>query len=182
MPKYWLLSLMFVALLLAALSGAAQTPAPDPAAELQKLDVSTGRWIFHGQTMSARSGQPGTFTWNEDCAWSPNHMFLECTFDNDWAGRTAHSLVVDTYNSNDHNFWHYEMFSVGERGDHPFVSRMTIDGNTWVEYGPPNASGQTTERITYNWTPPDRVAVTIETSKDGTTWTTVDKGEGIKQH
>src|SRR5690242_4895853 len=61
--------------------------------ELQKLDVSLGKWVFHGTTKE-RSGKTGSFTWNEDCQWSPNHLFLECTFSNVWSGKPVESLVV----------------------------------------------------------------------------------------
>lgn len=164
---------------LALFSAPPQTPSRSP--ELQALDVSVGRWIFHG-TSRSRSGQPGTWTWNEDCAWSPNQIYLECTFSNVWSGRAVESLVVDTYNSTDHNYWHYEFYSSGENGQKPFAARMEIKGNTWTEYGSEAIPGkQRGERIIYDWQPPDKVAVRIETSVDGVTWTAVDQGTGIKQ-
>lgn len=153
-----------------------------PTAELQKLDVSVGRWTFHGTSHNPRTGKDGTWTWNEDCAWSPNHTFLECTFSNVWSGRPAESLVVDTYNVPDRSFWHYEMYSSGSPGAHPFAARMDVSDNTWIEHGRDAVPGKSTgQRIVYKWDPPNRVAVTIETSTDGVHWTVVDKGEGVKQ-
>ncbi len=150
--------------------------------EVQKLDVSVGRWVFHGATRKTKSGKPGSWTWNEDCGWSPNHLYLECTFSNVWSGRAVESLVVDTYNSADHSYWHYELYAGGEKGDKPFVSRMEVNGDTWIEHGREAVPGKTTgERIVYNWGPPGHVKVAIETSKDGVHWTAVDQGEGIKQ-
>lgn len=149
--------------------------------ELQKLDVSVGRWVFHG-TSKTKSGKTQPFTWNENCEWSPNHLYLECTFSNVWAGRAVESLVVDTYNTADKSYWHYELYAGGEKGDHPFVSRMDVNGNTWIEYGQQAVPGKKTgERIVYHWDPPKRVSVAIETSKDGVHWTAVDQGEGVKQ-
>lgn len=150
-------------------------------ADLQKLDVSLGKWVFHGTTKD-RSGKTGTFTWNEDCQWSPNHLFLECTFSNVWSGKPVESLVVDTYNSTDKNYWHYEFYASGEKGNDPFVSRMEVNGDTWIEHGRDAVPGKTTgERIVYNWGPPGHVKVAIETSKDGTHWEAVDQGEGVRQ-
>lgn len=153
--------------------------------ELQKLDVSLGKWVFHGTTKD-RSGKTGTFTWNEDCRWSPNHLFLECTFSNVWSGRPVESLVVDTYNSADKSYWHYEFYASGEKGDKPFVSRMDVksdmNGDTWIEHGRnPIPGKQSGERIVYNWGPPGHVKVAIETSKDGARWEAVDQGEGMRQ-
>lgn len=149
--------------------------------ELQKLDVSLGKWVFHGTTKD-RSGKAGTFTWNEDCRWSPNHLFLECTFSNVWSGRPVESLVVDTYNSADKSYWHYEFYASGEKGDKPFFSRMEVNGDTWIEHGRDVIPGkQSGERIVYNWGPPGHVKVAIETSKDGTHWDAIDQGEGVRQ-
>jgi hypothetical protein len=151
-----------------------------PAPELQKLDVSVGRWEFHGSAKNARTGKVTQWTWKEDCRWSPNRLFLECTFDNIWAGRPARSLVVDTYNSTDHSYWHWEMFADGQTGAHPFAAKMDITGNTWIEYGAAPSAKRPGERIVYDWSPPDKVRVRIETSRDGTHWTTVDDGVGTK--
>lgn len=175
---------LVLAFALASASALAGMPAiaqSRPSPESQKLDVSVGRWVFHG-TSKTKTGKTQPFTWNENCAWSPNHLYLECTFSNVWAGRAVESLVVDAYNTTDHSYWHYEFYSGGEKGDHPFVSRMDVSGNTWIEYGQQTIPGKKAgERIVYKWDPPNRVSVAIETSKDGVHWSTVDQGEGTKQ-
>ena len=77
----------WLCVLLSAAVGAAPAWAGDPQAaspELQKLDVSLGHWVFNGESINARSGQSTPFTWNENCQWSSNHLFLECTFSNNW--------------------------------------------------------------------------------------------------
>ena len=159
----------------------AKTGSAAESPELQKLDVSLGKWVFHGTTKE-RSGKTGSFTWNEDCAWSQNHLFLECTFSNVWSGKPVESLVVDTYNTADKSYWHYEFYASGEKGDKPFVSRMEVNGDTWIEHGRDVIPGkQSGERIVYNWGPPGHVKVAIETSKDGTHWDPVDQGEGVRQ-
>ena len=174
---------------LSLICSAACAAVPAPAAgaqssspELQKLDISVGRWVFHGESLNSRSGKPAPFTWNEDCAWSPNHLFLECTFSNNWNGRAVESLVVDTYNTVDKSYWHYEFFATGQKGNNPFVSRMDIADNVWTEHGADAVPGKKNgERIVYTWESNSRVKVEIQTSKDGVTWTTVDRAEGVKQ-
>lgn len=169
-------------LLLAALGtgAAAATNASPP--QLRKLDAAVGRWVFHGKTLNTAFGKPGAWTWHADCGWSPGRLFLECSFDNEWSGKAVKSLVVDTYNAHDHAYWHYEIFAAGAGGAHPFVSRMAIDGATWIEYGTEEHAGKRfRERIVYRYASPTRVAVAIEVSKDGTHWTAVDRGEGVKQ-
>jgi len=112
--------------------------------ELQKLDVSVGHWVFTGRTLRAKTGKPGAFTWNEDCRWSSNQLYLECTFSNVWAGKAVESLVVDTYNSADRSYWHYELFGSGEPGAHPFVSRMA---DRVRKEGDPRQTGRRAHRL-----------------------------------
>lgn len=148
--------------------------------KLQKLDISTGHWVYHGETMNTPSGKAGKWTWDEHCAWSQNREFMMCSFTNDWAGRTVKSLVVDTWSGKDKSFWHYEIFS--SSGAKPFVSKMDISGNTRVEIAKSENHGKTNwTRITYVFDSATHVKVKLESSRDGTHWVTVDQGEGVKQ-
>ncbi|MGH8279207.1 MAG: hypothetical protein ACRETQ_06545 [Gammaproteobacteria bacterium] len=129
--------------------------------------------------MSTPPGKAGKWTWNEDCAWSENRTFMVCSFTNDWSGRIIKSLVVDTWNEKDKSYRHYELFV---NGDPPFISRMTVNGNTRIEYAESVNHGKTFQtRITYVFDSPSRVRVKIETSRSGAGWVTVDQGEGVKQ-
>ena len=164
-----------------AVLGAQAAPAVRPP-ELQKLDVAVGQWIFHGKSLGDSSGKTSRWTWHADCRWSADRIYLLCLFHNTWAGRPVKSLVVDTYNSHDKSYWHYEMFAAGASGKHPFSSRMSIKGNTWIEYSQSRENGKTThERIVYVYVSAKKVDVKIQTSRDGKHWKTVDEGEGFKQ-
>jgi len=163
-------------------SRSASPAGAQPSSELRALNVSLGHWVFHGTTLKTKSGKPGSWTWSEDCRWSPNQLYLECTFSNVWSGKPVESLVVDTYNTVDHSYWHYEFYASGEKGGKPFVAPMTVTGNTWIESGRKAIPGKRDgERIVYHWGPPGHVRVAIETSKDGAHWTPVDQGEGSRQ-
>lgn len=149
--------------------------------ELQKLDIATGHWVFHGQSRDA-SGKTGAWMWRADCHWSADRLYLLCLFHNTWAGESVKSLVVDTWNPHDKRYWHYEMFSAGAGGGRPFSSRMTIKGNTWIEHGESEGHGKKLQtRIVYVYASPTRVHVVIQVSRDGKHWKTVDSGEGVKQ-
>lgn len=149
--------------------------------QLRKLNISLGHWVFHGQSRNPRTGRTGSWTWNEHCRWSSNRVFLECTFDNVWSGSHVRSLVIDTYNTRDHSYWHYEVYAAGARGNHPFVSRMTVRGDTWVESAQHEDHGkQVRERVVYRFLSPSRVRVAIQTSVDGSRWVTLDRGVGRK--
>src|SRR5579883_3377667 len=152
--------------------------APPASAPVAKLGAFLGHWVFRG-TSAASAQHPATsWTWDEHCRWSSNGVFLECSFDNVWgrtgekAGTVVQSLVVDTYNHRDHGYWHYELFAGGD-GARPFISKMSVQGNTWTEL-----AGH--ERITYVFTSPREVTVKIESSRDGARWRTEDAGTGRK--
>lgn len=178
--KHSMMVLAIAGLLAGAGAHAAGSETMPP--QLQKLDVATGQWVFHGKSLATPYSKAGTWTWHEDCRWSGDRIYLLCTFANEWSGQAVKSLVVDTWNGHDKSYWHYEMFSAGASGKHPFSSRMTINGNVWTEYGSDESDGKKTrERIVYTYAPPDRVRVEIRVSADGTHWTTVDRGEGVKR-
>ncbi|HEX5340248.1 MAG TPA: hypothetical protein VFX47_05160, partial [Gammaproteobacteria bacterium] len=170
-----------VLLLTPMLVGATETPARSP--QLQALDISVGKWVYHGTTMATPRQKAGTWTWNADCNWSANNTFLMCSFSNVWSGKAVKSLVVDTWNDSDKTYWHYEMFAGGDGGAKPFISRMSIEGDVWTEYGSSEEKGKKTAyRIVYRYTSPTRVSVKLETSKDGGAhWYTFAEGAGIKQ-
>ncbi|MGH8363620.1 MAG: hypothetical protein ACRESQ_09755 [Gammaproteobacteria bacterium] len=178
--KQGLFLLMVIALAASAAASAATNATLS--SELQKLDVSAGRWVYHGETLNTPISKPGKWTWNEDCSWSANRVFMVCSFTNAWSGRVVQSLVVDTYNAKDRSYWHYELFNAGDSGAKPFISKMTVSGNTRIEHAEDVEHGkQVRTRISYVFDSPTHVRVKIEVSRSGGQWITVDEGEGVKQ-
>lgn len=156
---------------------------PPPAPELKALDVQAGHWTYHGTIAPDKAGgKARTFTWDGRCNWSVDKLFLTCSFDVDWSGRKLQSLVVDSWNTHDKSYWHYEVFAVGGSGAKPFVSRMTIHGNTWTAIGEEIEDGRKNyDRITYVYTSPTEATVKIDVSQDRKQWKTVLEGRGVKQ-
>lgn len=149
--------------------------------ELQKLNISAGHWVYHGETLNTPFGKAGKWTWNEDCGWSENQVFMVCSFTNNRGGKIVKSLVADTYNEKDKSYWHYELFD-SDSGDKPFISKMSVNGNTRIEYASGGDRGkQYQTRIIYVFDSPTQVKVKIEISHHGSHWVLVDQGEGIKQ-
>ncbi len=174
-------------LVLPLLAALVMTPcfarSPTRPTALRKLDIAVGRWTFHGQTLKTAFSKAGAWIWQADCRWSaPDRLFLECAFDNVWNGKPVRSLVVDTYNTRDHRYWHYEMFAAGAGGRHPFASTLAIHGPVWVESGGGSGSRKIRQRIVYRYQSTSRVGVAIELSRDGIHWITIDRGEGVKNH
>lgn len=157
------------------------TGPPAGSAKLRELDISAGRWIYHGHFVGEKGTRPGAWTWHEDCRWSANRAFMLCSFSNTWAGRHVDSVVVDTYDRRDDAFWHYEIFNGGDSAGKPFAARMRIDGATRIESWTRTRGGKSIhQRIVYEFTSGDRVTVRFQQSRDGSHWQTTASGTGEK--
>ena len=172
-------TLLWLVSVLPAMALAASPPARS--AKLHELDVSAGHWVYHGQ-FRARAGAPmRDWTWHEACRWSANRVFMLCSFSNTWAGRHVNSVVVDTYDRQEHTFWHYEVFNSGRSAGKPFAARMQIDGSTRVESWTSVHDGRSIrQRIVYRFVSPRKVSVVFRESKDGKHWRTMARGTGRK--
>lgn len=158
----------------------AQSP-PAAGARLHELDVSAGRWVYHGHFLRGKAAHPSTWTWHEDCHWSDNRVFMVCSFSNTWAGRHVDSVVVDTYDPRGDAFWHYEIFNDGDSAGEPFAARMQIDGDTRTESWTETRRGEPLEqRIVYEFQSGNRVTVLFQESRDGAHWKTTASGTGEK--
>ena len=170
----------FLLLLLSALPAAARAASrPGQSSKLRELAVSAGRWVYHGQ-FRPRAGAPASaWTWHEDCRWSANQAFMLCSFSNTWAGRHVDSVVVDTYDRQDHTFWHYEVFNSGRSAGKPFAARMQINGPTRIESWRSARNGKSVrERIVYDFVSASSVTVRFQRSTDGMHWKTTASGAG----
>jgi len=162
-------------------AGALAADAPGGGGNLHQLDVSAGRWVYHGHFIGRGGKGAGAWTWHEDCRWSDNRVFMLCSFSNTWAGRHVDSEVVDTYDPQHNTFWHYEIFDSGDSAGKPFAARMRIDGAMRVETWTDSRKGRSVRRrIVYEFTSPDEVTVRFQESSDGSHWQTTAIGTGEK--
>jgi hypothetical protein len=151
--------------------------------ELQPLDRAVGKWIYHGENLQTAYTKAGKWAWDVDCDWSANRIYLVCSFVMDWPEGPDHSVSISTYNKLDKSYWHYEVID-DYKGDKPVVSRMTIEGDTWTDASDNVEANNNTAshyRVVYHYASSARVQVKFEISTDGTHWTTLGQGEGIKQ-
>lgn len=167
--------------LLAFTSVAVAAGSPADEAKLHQLDVSAGRWIYHGHFLASGGARPSAWTWHEDCHWSANGFFMLCSFSNTWAGRHVDSEVVDTYDGAGNTFWHYEIYPSGDSAGKPFAAKMQIEGATRTESWTQTRKGKSVEqRIVYKFASAAKVTVMFQRSEDGTQWTTTAIGTGEK--
>lgn len=159
-------------------AGVAKSP-PAAGSPLHELDVSAGRWVYHGHFLGGGGTPPGAWTWHEDCRWSANHAFMVCSFSNTWAGRPVDSVVVDTYDRNAKVFWHYEVFDTGRSAGKPFAARMRIEGAERMESWTGTRKGRVVhQRIVYKFASRNKVSVAFQQSRDGAHWKTTAAGTG----
>lgn len=172
------LSLLFASCL--PLAASASGPRTSDA-HLAQLNVSAGRWVYHGHFLGHGDSRPRSWTWHEDCRWSATHVFMLCSFSNTWAGRHVDSVVVDTYDPQKKTFWHYEIFNTGRAAGKPFAARMRIDGATRSEAWTRRRDGKVVhQRIVYEFAAGGKVSVSFQQSSDGTHWKTTATGTGEK--
>ena len=172
----------FLLLLVSCIPPAAVADSPSAAStQLQQLDVSAGRWEYHGHFLARQGARPGAWIWHEDCRWSDNRVFMLCSFSNTWAGRHVDSVVVDTYDSHGNTFWHYEIFNSGGSAGKPFAARMRIEGATRTESWIESRHGKSVHaRIVYQFASSTKVTVLFQQSGDGIHWQTTATGTGEK--
>jgi hypothetical protein len=149
-------------------------------AGLEKLAISEGSWVYHGQVSGDAKSPPTDFVWHADCRWSANRAFMMCSFSNIWGGKHINSLVVDTFNPHDKAFWHYEIFEDGDQPGKPFASKMQINGPTRIEEWMESRHGKAVrQRIVYKFASDRKVTVSFQQS-DGKAWKTTANGMGEK--
>ena len=171
--------LLFLVASLPCAAGAQSAPAAS--GPLHQLDVSAGRWVYHGHFVGGKAAHASDWTWHEDCRWSANHVFMLCSFSNTWAGRHVDSVVVDTYDPKGGSFWHYEIFNSGDSAGKPFASKMQIDGTTRTESWTDTRHGKSvSQQIVYKFASDSKVTVVFQRSQDGTKWVTTATGTGEK--
>ena len=172
----------FLLFLVSFIPCAAVAQSPSAASgPLHQLDVSAGRWVYHGHFVGSKGQRPSDWTWHEDCRWSANRVFMLCSFSNTWAGRHVDSVVVDTYDPHGNSFWHYEIFNTGDSSGKPFASKMRIDGATRVESWTDTRHGKSVrQQIVYKFVSDSKVTVLFQRSQDGTHWQTTASGTGEK--
>jgi len=151
--------------------------------ELQRLDRAVGKWNYHGENQQTGYTKAGKWTWEQDCGWSANRIYLLCSFVMNWPEGTDHSVSISTYNSLDNAYWHYEVID-DEKGNKPVVSRMTIVGDTWTDASDNlDANGKAAQhyRVVYHYASAARVEVKFEVSDDAIHWSSLGQGVGAKQ-
>lgn len=172
----------FVLLLVSALpAGAIAAHRPAAHARVHELGIAAGRWVYHGHFIGHNGTRMSAWTWHANCGWSANRAFMLCSYSNTWAGEHVDSVVVDTYNHQDHSFWHYEIFNSGHSPGKPFAARMRIDGLTHIESWTSTRKGRSIhQRIVYTFASADKVTVRFQQSAGGMHWRTTAIGIGEK--
>jgi hypothetical protein len=163
-------------IILASVAVVRAANAQPPPRELESLSIAAGTWLYHGVNNATADQKAGTWTWLENCGWSPNRAFMACSFTMNDPDGVHKSLAVNTYNDHDRSYWHYEVFT--DDGANPFIARMTVSGETWTYDG---KAGKTSWHISYHYESATKVTLRIEKSTDHVHWTTVAHAEGLRQ-
>lgn len=162
---------------LVATAALAQTQAPTPAPEAQKLEVFAGSWTLTGDLKPGPMGPGGTITENEKCDWMEGRFYLVCHTDLKGSMGSGTGLSILGYSTKDKMYTYREFNSWGEFDD----SRGSQEGNTWTWTSDENFNGTPTKgRFTMKITSPTSYDFAFDISQDETKWTTVMDGKATK--
>ena len=169
------LASLFCTLLAAA--ALAQTQAPTPPPEAQKLEVFAGSWTLTGDLKPVPMGPGGAITENEKCEWMEGRFYLVCHTDLKGSMGSGTGLSILGYSTKDKMYTYREFNSWGEFED----SRGSQEGNTWTWTSDENFNGTPTKgRFTMKITSPTAYDFAFDISQDETKWTTVMDGKATK--
>ena len=171
------IGMILVGLLVTAGPVLAQMEMPKPAPELKKLDVFVGSWTLDGDLKPGPMGPGGKMTENEKCEWMEGSYYIVCHADFKSAMGTGSGLSIMGYSNDDKAFTYREFNSYGEFED----SRGQLEGDTWTWTSDEKMGGMTMKgRFTMKMTSATSYNFMFEMSQDGTKWTNVMDGKGMK--
>ncbi len=156
-----------LALLLCAATGFTQAPTapPKPGPEVKKMAAMIGAWSTTYDMRPVPGMSPGgKGTSTSTCSWTSGGFGVSCTerLDMGAMGKvTSFSLMF--YDSEAKNYVHSEVSSDGET----FVSRGTVNGDTWVfETDTPMMGKPTHSKFTVTYTSKDACTMKFEMGPD----------------
>jgi hypothetical protein len=136
-----------------------------------------GKWVGDGKMLDTDFSKAMPVSGVNNCAWSPDHVFVVCDQDISMNGKPDRALSIYAF---DPEKKAYHMYGMSPAGERPRLTDLTIspDGNRWEYLGKAEISGKTVQFRTVNvFHDPDHVEWWSEYSNDGGThW--VKMGDG----
>jgi hypothetical protein len=166
------------ALMLAAVpSVAAQAPtggAPQPGAEVKKLQFFVGRWTSTGDMKPGPMGPGGAMRVTNNCEWFQGGFHVVCRSEGTNPMGATHGLGIISYNPEHKQYVYY---SIDNTGMPPDPVRGSLNGDTWLWEGQGEMGGQVINgRYTMKVVSSDEYSWTWEMQMPGQSWTTVATG------
>ncbi len=106
----------------------AQTPAPQPGPELQKLHVFVGHWTGQGERKAGPWGPGSQYTFEETDEMILDGLFLQTRATLKDANGEHHLLLFEGYDPDNKNYPTIVLSSSGKMSS----GTTTCDGNTWT--------------------------------------------------
>jgi hypothetical protein len=161
-------SVISLAALALAVSLQAQTTAPKPDPELQKLQILAGQWSYEGTDKGALSGHPGKFTGEYTGRMILGGFFFQDESVEKAGAAEMKSLDIYRYDPVNKNFPFNQYLSDGNASS----GTLTVRGNTLIWESPVVAGGEKyLVRDTFLYDPRSMsFQGKAEVSADGKTW------------
>ncbi len=157
--------------------GFAQVSAPQPSAELKKLDYFVGTWNLEGEFKAGTMGPAEKVSGTDRYEWMVGDFFLAGHSDFKSAAGVGSSLAVMGYSALD-GIYTYDAFNSMGDVEH---AKGSLNADTWIWTAHAKIGSKDTQsRYLVKVLSPTSYSFQYLMSDDGFTWTTVLEGKASK--
>lgn len=179
MKMHMLLVSGVLSLAVAGAALAADTGAPKPSAEQQKLGYFVGKWTSQGEFKPSPMGPGGAFTSKSNCEWFTGKYSVVCKGKGNGPFGTTQALGILGYSGEEKVYTYYGL----ESGPmtQATVSKGTVDGDTWTYTDESKMGGKLTKsRYVIKIVSPTSYNFNWDMQDDKGAWNTVMTGTETK--
>ncbi len=177
MKRMWIPIVAIVCALARTISAQAPPEMPKPGPEQGRLQYFVGRWITEGEAKQSPFGPAGKITGSEHYEWLPGGFFLEIHASAKGPMGDEKGLAVMGYDANERVYTYHAFNSLGMA----VAATGSLQGDTWTWKSEMKMGGMPMKgRYTVKELSPVSYRFRFESSKDGSSWSTVMEGKATK--
>lgn len=152
---------------------------PKPAPELKRVEYFVGTWLSVGDMKPSPMGPGGKMTMTEHNQWMEGGFFLTMHSEFNIAGLGSGSGMAYMGFDTDKKVYTYDEFNSMGEAEH---STGSVDGDTWTWTREQHLGGNAMKtRFIMKTLSPTSYTFKLETSPDGSDWSTLMDGKATKE-
>jgi hypothetical protein len=173
-----------IAVVLVAVALPAQTPAPKPGPEIQRLGYFVGTWKMEGEGKDSPVSKAGKRSSTEVVTWFEGGFFTVNNISSQGPLGPSKSLIIKTWNPDIKAYQAYAISSAGTLGQAPvmIIRQVSVSGKTWMSTWDTTVGGKLYHiRMTQVEVSPTSYTEKNEYSVDNKTWIAYVENKYVKQ-